>query len=119
MSSALQVDNGFDVGLQYATRESLAAEPLHLRLIPHVRSANPRLSLLLSLSMSCHIYILEGAVLFLQHYIQHVLRVHVRRVGGAVEQGGLGGGTPPMKRGYGGGSLKLDVKCMFTIEHIL
>ena len=69
--------------------------------------------------MSCHIYILEGAVLFLQHYIQHVPRVHVRRVGGADEQGGLGGGTPPMKRGYGGGSPKLDVKSMSTIDHIL
>ena len=69
--------------------------------------------------MSCHIYILEGAVLFLQHYIQHVLRVHVRRVGGADEQGGLGGGTPPMKLGYGSGSPKLDVNCMFTIERVL
>ena len=39
--------------------------------------------------MSCHIYILEGAVLFLQYYIQHVPRVHVRRVGGSDEQGGL------------------------------
>jgi len=33
--------------------------------------------------------------------------------GGADEQGGLGGVPPLMKRGYGGGSPKLDVKCMF------
>ena len=39
--------------------------------------------------------------------------------GGADEQGGLGGGTPPMKRGHGGGSPKLDVKFMFTIERVL
>jgi len=31
----------------------------------------------------------------------------------------LGGGTPPMKLGYGSGSPKLDVKCMFTIERVL
>ena len=71
--------------------------------------------------MSCHIYILEGAVLFLQFYIQHVPRVHVRRVGGGQTSRGVWGAARPlpMKRGYGGGSPKLDVKCMFTIELIL
>ena len=36
--------------------------------------------------------------------------VQVRSLWGADEQGGLGGGTSPNKRGYGGGSPQLELQ---------
>ena len=31
----------------------------------------------------------------------------------------MGGGTPPMKRGHGGGIPQLEVKFVFTVEYVL